>query len=58
MDSTVRDFYSKDVLREWRRLVKDPFHRLEFATTLHFLKKHLPPSGLVIDAGDGSPVPG
>lgn len=21
MDSTVRDFYSKDVLREWRRLV-------------------------------------
>jgi SAM-dependent methyltransferase len=52
-DSVVRDFYRRDVAREWRRLVKDPFHRLEFETTLHHLGKHLPPTGLVLDAGGG-----
>jgi SAM-dependent methyltransferase len=52
-DSNIRDHYSKEVHREWRRLVKDPFHRLEFETTLHFLEQHLPPNGLVLDAGGG-----
>jgi len=52
-DSTVREFYSKSIHTEWRRLVKNPFHRLEFETTLHSLKKHLPANGLVIDAGGG-----
>ena len=45
--------YSENVLREWKRLVKDPFHRLEFDTTLKFLKKYLPKSGLILDAGGG-----
>jgi SAM-dependent methyltransferase len=53
VDANVRDFYSENAFREWRRLVKDPFHRLEFETTLHFLKRHLPPAGLVLDAGGG-----
>lgn len=45
-DSIVRDFY-KDSSRKWRRLSKDPFHRLEFDTTLRFLRKHLPLSGSI-----------
>lgn len=46
-------FYSKNVLYEWKRLAKDPFHRLEFDTTLLFLKKYLPKQGLILDAGGG-----
>jgi len=45
--------YSENVLREWKRLVKDPFHRLEFDTTLRFLKKYLPKNGTILDAGGG-----
>jgi SAM-dependent methyltransferase len=29
------------------------YHRLEFETTLHFLKKHFPKRGLILDAGGG-----
>ena len=35
------------------RLIKDPYHQLELDTTLHFLKKHLPKKGLILDAGGG-----
>lgn len=49
----TKKIYSEDVLREWRRLVKDPFHRLEFDTTLRFLKKYLPKKGIILDAGGG-----
>jgi SAM-dependent methyltransferase len=52
-DALVRDFYGRAAAREWRRLVRSPFHRLEFDTTLRFLERHLPPSGLVLDAGGG-----
>ncbi len=38
---------------EWHRLVSDPYHRLELATTLHFLKKHLPARGDLLDVGGG-----
>ena len=38
---------------EWRRLVKDPYHTLEYETSLHFLRKYLPPRGLLLDAGGG-----
>ena len=38
---------------EWRRLVKDPYHTLEYETTLHFLREYLPPRGLLLDAGGG-----
>jgi SAM-dependent methyltransferase len=34
-------------------LIKDAYHRLEFETTLHWLEKHLPKKGLVLDAGGG-----
>lgn len=49
----TKKLYASDVSREWRRLVQDPFHKLEFETTLRFLKKHLPKKGLILDAGGG-----
>jgi SAM-dependent methyltransferase len=52
-ESDIRDFYSSQVRHEWRRLVKDPYHRLEFETTLRYLNKYLPASGQVLDAGGG-----
>ncbi len=49
----VREFYTASVRGEWRRLVRNPYFRLEFDTTCHFLDKYLPPQGLVLDAGGG-----
>ena len=49
----VRKYYSETGVKEWKRLVRDPYHRLEFDTTMHFLKKHSPAEGLVLDAGGG-----
>ena len=49
----VKDYYTSQVRQEWRRLVRDAYQRLELDTTLHFLKKHLPKSGQVLDAGGG-----
>jgi len=49
----IREYYVKNSVREWKRLVSDPFHRLEFDTTMLFLKKYLPKRGLVLDAGGG-----
>lgn len=53
MRKLVKEFYSELGIDEWRRLVSDPYHRLEFDTTMHFLKKHLPRKGLILDAGGG-----
>jgi ubiquinone/menaquinone biosynthesis C-methylase UbiE len=52
-EKLTRKLYSADADNEWIRLAKDPFHRLEFNTTLAFLKKYLPKKGLVLDAGGG-----
>lgn len=49
----VKQYYSELGVKEWRRLVRDPYHRLEFETTIHFFKKHSPVEGLVLDAGGG-----
>jgi S-adenosylmethionine-dependent methyltransferase len=49
----TKKLYSSGVQREWERLVRDPFHKLEFETTLRFLKKYLPKKGLILDAGGG-----
>jgi ubiquinone/menaquinone biosynthesis C-methylase UbiE len=50
---TVKEHYTKHDLDEWERLVKQPYHQLEFDTTMHYLKKYLPKKGLVLDAGGG-----
>ncbi len=52
-ESLVKEYYTGQVHKEWRRLVRDAYHRLEFDTTLHFLEKYLPPNGLILDAGGG-----
>lgn len=52
-DTSIRDYYANNPDREWRRLVSDPFHRIELETTLRFLGQHLPPAGLILDAGGG-----
>ncbi len=49
----TKEFYSKDVQKEWDRLTKDSFHKLEFDTTMNFLEKYLPKKGLILDAGGG-----
>jgi SAM-dependent methyltransferase len=50
---TVKGWYTKTACHEWRRLKQDPYHQLEFVTTMHFVEKHLPRRGLVLDAGGG-----
>ena len=52
-ETRVKDFYTATVQDEWKRLVQDAYHRLEFETSLHFLEKYLPRQGLVLDAGGG-----
>jgi ubiquinone/menaquinone biosynthesis C-methylase UbiE len=53
MVKDIKEFYNKNILKEWRRLIKDPYHKLEFDTTTYFLKKYLPKKGLILDAGGG-----
>lgn len=48
-----REYYNAMGEKEWRRLVRDPYHRLEFEVTMHFLRKHLPETGMILDAGGG-----
>ncbi|WP_055281654.1 bifunctional 2-polyprenyl-6-hydroxyphenol methylase/3-demethylubiquinol 3-O-methyltransferase UbiG [Thermococcus sp. EP1] len=52
-EHSVKKYYSKSGTGEWERLVKDPYHHLEFETTMHFLRKYLPREGLILDAGGG-----
>ncbi len=49
----VREYYSRNPLLEWKRLQRDPYHRLEFDTTMHYLEKYLPAKGSILDAGGG-----
>ena len=49
----MRKYYDEGAEREWGRLVRDAYHRLEFMITMHFLDKYLPKKGLILDAGGG-----
>jgi ubiquinone/menaquinone biosynthesis C-methylase UbiE len=51
--SAVSKYYDDAAEREWKRLTRDAYHRLEYIVTMHFLEKYLPSSGLVLDAGGG-----
>lgn len=51
--NTVAEAYNKNTEREWQRLIKDPYHSLEFLVTMHYLRKYLPPNGKILDAGGG-----
>jgi len=52
-ETLVKEYYSGLGIREWRRLIGSPYNRLEFDTTVHFLKKYLPKHGYILDAGGG-----
>ncbi len=52
-ETLVKTYYTSQVRKEWRRLIRDAYHRLELETTLHFIKKHFPKRGLILDAGGG-----
>ncbi|HXY47423.1 MAG TPA: class I SAM-dependent methyltransferase [Thermoplasmata archaeon] len=47
----IRAYYRE--FDEWGRLVQDPYHRLEFETTIHYLRRYLPSRGVLLDAGGG-----
>ncbi len=49
----VAEAYNLKAALEWNRLAKDAYHTLEFDVTMHYLSRHLPPTGLVLDAGGG-----
>ena len=49
----VKEWFAKTARGEWRRLQRDPYHKIEFIVTMHFLEKYLPRHGLVLDAGGG-----
>ncbi len=53
ISKSIENYYDKDADYEWNRLVRDPYHKLEWDTTQIFLKKHLPKKGLILDAGAG-----
>lgn len=53
INETVKAWFAETAQDEWRRLRLDPYHKLEFIITMHFLKKYLPKKGLVLDAGGG-----
>ena len=50
---SVKKYYTGYVCKEWNRLVRNSYQKLEFDTTLYFLKKYLPKKGLILDAGGG-----
>jgi SAM-dependent methyltransferase len=49
----VKKYYTATVRQEWNRLVRSPYFRLEFETTMRFLEKYLPKKGRILDAGGG-----
>ncbi len=52
-EELVKKAYSEGSEKEWKRLIRDPWSRLEFDTAMHFIKKYLPKRGLILDAGGG-----
>lgn len=52
-EQLVKNYYTGYAPKEWQRLIRDAYHRVEFETTLHFLEKYLPKRGCILDAGGG-----
>ena len=49
----VKEHYSEYGIKEWERLIKHPQNRLEFDTSMHYLRKYIPKNGFLLDAGGG-----
>jgi len=52
-EKRVKNYYAGCVRKEWNRLFRSAYNRLEFETTMHFLEKYLPRRGKILDAGGG-----
>jgi SAM-dependent methyltransferase len=52
--ATPAGYYDEYGEREWERLERDLYHRLEFEETFHYLEGHLPGDGHVADVGGGA----
>jgi len=53
IEKIIKGWYARTADYEWKRLMKDPYHQIEFIVTSHFLNKYLPRGGLILDAGGG-----
>jgi ubiquinone/menaquinone biosynthesis C-methylase UbiE len=53
VEEMVKEWFTKTARGEWRRLKRDPYRKIEFIVTMHFLENYLPTHGLVLDAGGG-----
>jgi SAM-dependent methyltransferase len=53
IEDLVKSWYTSSARYEWRRLKQNPYHQIEFTTTMHFLQKYLPKHGVILDAGGG-----
>src|SRR3989338_11490686 len=51
--NNIKECYTNNVKREWKRVISDKYHSLEHDTTWRFLNKYLPKKGLILDAGGG-----
>lgn len=49
----TKNYYDSVTEKEWTRLIRQPYSKLELDTTMFFLRKHLPKKGLILDAGAG-----
>jgi ubiquinone/menaquinone biosynthesis C-methylase UbiE len=52
-ENRVKKYYTATVRKEWNRLVRSLYFKLEFDTTMHFLEKYLPKKGRILDVGGG-----
>jgi SAM-dependent methyltransferase len=53
MGTDVATAYDTLCEKEWQRLDRQAYTALEFELTMHCLRRYLPPSGTVLDAGGG-----
>jgi len=51
--NSVAEGYNRNPEHEWNRLIKSPYHTLEFLVYMHHITTHLQPKSLVLDAGGG-----
>ena len=49
----VAEVYTRLAGQEFARLVHGPYQNLEYQMTMHFLRRYLPATGLILDAGGG-----
>jgi SAM-dependent methyltransferase len=49
----VERYYDKTAEKEWNRLARDHYHRLELEVTLHFIEKYVPRGSRILDVGGG-----